>query len=170
MEKMDVYNKRRMSMKYSKERGEMKEGEYRISVHVWILDGENIWVQKRSADKKIFPNLWEQCGGGVISGETSLDAVKRETKEELGISLNNDEITYIGSYMRIRDIVDIWMIRKKMANENIKMQEEEVESIKRVTFEEFDEMIEKGEVVPTINPSYAILKNYCQTYMRGKML
>lgn len=169
MEKVDIYNRRREGTNYFKERGKMEEGEYSISVHVWILDGENIWIQKRSADKRIFPNLWEQSGGGVISGETSLDEVKRETKEELGISLENDEITYIGSYTRTKDIVDIWMVQKKMSNENIKMQKEEVANIKSVTFEEFDKMIEKGEVVPTINPSYDLLKNYFKVYMKGNL-
>lgn len=170
MEKVDIYNKRRESMNYFKERGKMEEGEYSISVHVWILNGENIWIQKRSADKKIFPNLWEQSGGGVISGETSLNAVKRETQEELGIPLRDDEITYIGSYTRVKDIVDIWMVQNKISHKNIKMQREEVSTIKSVTFEEFDKMIEKGEVVPTINPSYDLLKNYCKVYMRGNLI
>lgn len=170
MEKVDIYNKRRESMNYFKERGKMEEGEYSLSVHVWILNGENIWIQKRSADKKIFPNLWEQSGGGVISGETSLNAVKRETQEELGIPLRDDEITYIGSYTRVKDIVDIWMVQNKISHKNIKMQREEVSTIKSVTFEEFDKMIEKGEVVPTINPSYDLLKNYCKVYMRGNLI
>ena len=41
---------------------------------------------------------------------------------------------------------------------------------KNVTFEEFDKMIENKEVVPTINPSYNLLKNYYDVYMKGKML
>ncbi|EKC47070.1 NUDIX-family protein [human gut metagenome] len=62
--------------------------------------------------KKIFPGLWEQSGGGVISGETSLEAVKRETKEELGLDIQDEEITYIGSYTRVKDIVDIWLVQR----------------------------------------------------------
>ena len=50
------------------------------------------------------------------------------------------------------------------------MQDEEVANIKNVTFEEFDKMIENKEVVPTINPSYNLLKNYYDVYMKGKML
>ena len=47
------------------------------------------------------------------NGETSLNAVKREVREELGIRLNDDEIIYIGSYTRVKDIVDIWAVQKK---------------------------------------------------------
>ena len=79
--KVDVYNIRRENMNNFKERGKLEEGEYSISVHVWILDGKNIRIQKRSANKKIFPNLWEQSGGGVISGETSLDAVNATRRD-----------------------------------------------------------------------------------------
>ena len=66
MEKVDVYNKRRENMNILKERGTLEEGEYSISVHVWILEKDNILIQKRSDNRKMFPSLWEQSGGGVI--------------------------------------------------------------------------------------------------------
>lgn len=50
------------------------------------------------------------------------------------------------------------------------MQSSEVANIKKVTFEEFDDMIKKGKVVPTINPSYNLLKNYYNLYMKGKII
>lgn len=120
--------------------------------------------------KKLFPKLWEQSGGGVLTGETSLRAVKRETKEELGLDIQDEEITYIGSYTRVKDIVDIWLVQRAISKDKIILQDEEVANIKNVTFEEFDKMIENKEVVPTINPSYNLLKNYYNTYMKGKMV
>ena len=167
MEKVEVYNKRREKLNYFKDREKLKEGEYRISVHVWILDGNNIWIQQRSACKKIFPNLWEQSGGGVLGEESSLNAVKREIREELGIELDDVEISYIGSYTRIEDIVDVWMVQKNIIEKNIKIQKSEVSRIKKVTLKEFSNMIKNGEVVPTINPSYKLLENYCELYMKG---
>lgn len=136
MENVDIFNKRREKLENIRERGKLEKNEYSISVHVWLLEDDKLWIQQRSNEKKIFPGLWEQSGGGVISGETSLEAVKRETKEELGLDI----------------------------------QDEEVANIKNVTFEEFDKMIENKEIVPTINPSYNLLKNYYDVYMKGKML
>lgn len=170
MEKVDVYNKRRENMNILKERGTLEEGEYSISVHVWILEKDNILIQKRSDNRKMFPSLWEQSGGGVINGETSLNAVKREVREELGIRLNDDEIIYIGSYTRVKDIVDIWAVQKNILQDDIKLQKEEVSEIKKVTFKQFEEMLMSGEVVPTINPSYEILKRYYEVYMKGKLI
>ena len=170
MELVDVFNKRREKLEYTRERGKLDKNEYSISVHVWLLEGDKLWIQQRSYRKKIFPELWEQSGGGVIQGETSLEAVKRETIEELGLEIQDDEITYIGSYTRVKDIVDIWLIQRPFSKDKIILQEEEVENIKKVTFEEFDKMIENGEVVPTINLSYNLLKNYFNRYMKKKII
>ena len=136
MENVDIFNKRREKLEKIRERGKLDNNEYSISVHVWLLEEDKLWIQQRSNEKKLFPKLWEQSGGGVLTGETSLRAVKRETKEELGLDI----------------------------------QDEEVANIKNVTFEEFDKMIENKEVVPTINPSYNLLKNYYNTYMKEKTI
>ena len=170
MENVDIFNKRREKLENIRERGKLGKNEYSISVHVWLLEDDKLWIQQRSNEKKIFPGLWEQSGGGVISGETSLEAVKRESKEELGLDIQDEEITYIGSYTRVKDIVDIWLVQRRFSEDKIILQDEEVANIKNVTFEEFDKMIENKEVVPTINPSYNLLKNYYDGYMKGEML
>lgn len=170
MENVDIFNKRREKLGNIRERGKLEKNEYSISVHVWLLEDDKLWIQQRSNEKKMFPGLWEQSGGGVISGETSLEAVKRETKEELGLDIQDEEITYIGSYIRVKDIVDIWLVQRAFSKDKIILQDEEVANIKSVTFEEFDKMIENKEVVPTINPSYNLLKNYYDVYMKGEML
>ncbi len=167
---VDIYNNKREKLNITRERKMIKNGEYRLSVHVWIMKDNKIWIQKRDSNKKIFPNLWEQSGGGVISGETSKDAAIRECKEELNINISDDELVYIGSYLRVNDIVDIWLVNKNLNNEEIVLEEGEVSNIKFVTFDEFDKMIENNEVVPTINPSYKLLKNYCNIYIKGAIL
>lgn len=170
MENVDIFNKRREKLEKIRERGKLDNNEYSISVHVWLLEEDKLWIQQRSNEKKLFPKLWEKSGGGVLTGETSLRAVKRETKEELGLDIQDEEITYIGSYTRVKDIVDIWLVQRAISKDKIILQDEEVANIKNVTFEEFDKMIENKEVVPTINPSYNLLKNYYNTYMKGKTI
>ena len=164
MEVVDIYNNKREKLNITRERGKQLEGEYSISVHVWIVEKGRIWIQKRASERKIFPNMWEQAGGGVLSGETSIETVKRECMEELGIDVGDDEIIYIGSYTRKKDIVDVWMAKRNLSNDKILLQSEEVADIKFVTFEELYLMIKEKLTVPTIEPSYAMLKNYCESY------
>ncbi len=50
-------------------------------------DQNQVFVQKRSADRKKFPNCWELVGGGVEEGETFEMVAAREIKEELNFDL-----------------------------------------------------------------------------------
>lgn len=46
----------------------------------------------------MWPNMWDITSGGhVLAGEFGFQATIRECKEELGIELNKNDITFIGS-------------------------------------------------------------------------
>lgn len=165
MEKVNVYNRNRELTDIIKERNKLEKGEYRISAHIWIINKENkMLIQQRVAKAKKFPNMWSQTGGGVLVNENSKETVKRECKEELDLKIDEDEIYYIGSYIRKKDIVDVWLVKKEVDINNLKLEPNEVADVKLVTFEEFDYMIENGLVVPSINPSYLLVKNYYNNY------
>lgn len=167
MEEVNVYNRNRELTDIIKERNKLQDGEYRISTHIWIINKANkLLIQQRVATAKKFPNMWSQTGGGVLVNEHSKETVKREAKEELNLKIDEDEIYYIGSYVRKKDIVDIWLVKKEIDIKKLKLEPNEVENVKLVTFEEFDNMIEKGLVVPSINPSYLLVKNYYENYNR----
>ena len=75
-----------------------EEGIYHQGVDAWIINSENkILIQKRSPKKKLEPNVWAMTGGSVIKGETLLEALKRETLEELGIELRVADRRYPSS-------------------------------------------------------------------------
>jgi 8-oxo-dGTP diphosphatase len=42
------------------------------------------FAQRRSADRRLFPDTWDIVGGHVEPGEPLLDALARETEEETG--------------------------------------------------------------------------------------
>lgn len=165
MEKVNVYNRNRELTDVIKDRNKLQEGEYRISAHIWIINKANeLLIQQRAGTAKKFPHMWSQTGGGVLVNECSKETVKRESKEELNLEIDEDEIYYIGSYVRKKDIVDVWLVKKEIDIDKLKLEPNEVENVKLVTFEEFDNMIEKGLVVPSINPSYLLVKNYYENY------
>ncbi|MEU3270399.1 NUDIX domain-containing protein [Saccharomonospora sp. NPDC006951] len=50
-------------------------------------DGGRVYLHQRTADKDVFPSLFDCWSGGVVAaGETPADCAVREIAEELGIS------------------------------------------------------------------------------------
>lgn len=69
--------------------------------HVWIWRKTNdqieILVQKRAADKRTWPNLFDISAAGHIDlGESELDAAIRETREEIGYAPDVSKLEHIG--------------------------------------------------------------------------
>lgn len=65
-----------------------------IKVSVAILKNENgeILLQKKTSDWEWMPNAWICFGGHMDEEETSMECIKRELLEELGI---NPELNYL---------------------------------------------------------------------------
>ena len=166
MEQVDILNRFREQTGVTKGRKELGKGEYRISTHIWVMDSNGrILVLKRSEQEDKFPGMWAQVGGGVVAGDTSKETVIKECLEELGLTVKEENMYYVASYIRTRDIVDVWLVRQNVNLEELVLQEEEVADAKLVTLNEFDSMIDSGLVVPSINPSYYLMKNYVEQYM-----
>ena len=59
-------------------------GEYGLVVCVWVYDGRGHLLLTRRAKGKSFAGTWENSGGAALAGETSLQAICRELREETG--------------------------------------------------------------------------------------
>lgn len=122
-------------------KGFVPEGFYHLGADVWIVNSENkILIQKRSPQKRNSPNVWAMTGGSVIKGETSLQTIERETKEELGICLNMQDIKLVKQYKTGTVWLDTYLIRQDIDLADIIMQEEEVCEVKWATYDEIEEI------------------------------
>ena len=75
------------------------------SIQIWLYkkSGE-VLIQKRIEKKETHPSLWDVSVAGHISfGENPLSSVIRESKEELGLSLEKEKIVFIQKH-RQKDI------------------------------------------------------------------
>lgn len=68
-------------------------------VHLFIIDRmARLYLQKRSMEKAVMPGLWDcSAGGHVDYGETLVEALMRESCEELKLTRFNP--VYIGNYV-----------------------------------------------------------------------
>lgn len=151
----DIYDKNKKKTGRTIERGgprRLQEGEYHIVVTALIINTKNeILISKRAENKK-YGLMWECNGGSILAGETSLEGMIREVKEELGIEFAKKEAIFlkeIKDHGGNQDFKDIWLFKRDIKDEEIKFPDKEAIDYKWVTIEEFMEMIDKNEIIPT---------------------
>ena len=54
-----------------------------------IDDRGRIFIQRRAADRELFPDSWDIVGGHVEPGESIQDTLRREIEEETGWTLSH---------------------------------------------------------------------------------
>ena len=93
-------------------------------------------MQKRSESKQSHPGEWDVTGGAVLSGESNAQGAIRETQEEVGITLSEENLTYMGRIKKRRSFIDVFLAKKDFTVEDCHLQPEEVEAVKLVPGEE----------------------------------
>ena len=148
MELVDLLNNRKELIGETCERNAVPEGKYRLSIHIWIVNDKNeILIQQRSASRKKFPNMWTNTGGACIAGETSIETVKRELKEELDITPSIDNLELIASYKRKKDYVDVWLLKQNINIKDLKFNDNEVQAAKWASIEEWKKLLIEEQAV-----------------------
>ena len=124
-----------------------------------------ILIQQRSSNRKMFPNMWANTGGACISGETSIETVIRELKEELNIDVNKEHLEFIATYKREKDYVDVWLLKENINTKDIKFIDGEVQDVKWVSIDEWVNMLKEGIAIKLstdyfLNYVNKIIKNH----------
>ena len=152
----DIYdiNKKKIGRTAERDVYQFKEGEYHIVVTGIIINSKNeILISKRAEHKK-FGLMWECSGGSILAGETSLEGIIRELKEELGIEFSKKEAIFLKEIRRDKlppDFKDLWLFRRDIDKREITFPYGESIDAKWVTIDEFVKMYENKEIVPTID-------------------
>lgn len=85
-----------------------------VHLHIFNTQGQ-LYLQKRSMKKDIAPGLWDtSVGGHVDYGESLLEAVCREAREEVGLHIGEADVSmafqYIWQSSRERELVTAFTI------------------------------------------------------------
>jgi len=109
-------------------------------------------IQKTSLEKG---GEYSSTGGHIDSGETPLEAIKREIKEELGISVDNDKIESLGYVLYDKPLRYVFYLKKDINLKEVNIQKEEVASIEYMSKEKIFSLIDNNLFLT----SHAILFN-----------
>ena len=150
MELNDIYDKERNRTGRTHLRGTpWKKGEYGLVVCVWVYDGKGKVLLTRRAPEKSFAGTWENSGGAARAGETSLQAIARELREETGICAEEAEFRLLATD---RDRVchyDFYCLQRS-TDTPVVLQPGETDAYQWVTCEKVHEMIEKKQICKII--------------------
>lgn len=143
MEKRDLLDKNRKPIgETTTGEGNVKEGKYiQIVIICFENDRQEFLIQKREEKKN---GKWALTGGHVISGEDSVQAILRETQEELGLKLAENEVELVFSKRAYYYFVDMYYIKRNMEVSMLNLEKEEVEKVEWASLEKIKELREKG--------------------------
>lgn len=131
------------------------KGLWHKAVVVFIVNSKNeVLIQQRSANKKLWPNKWDiTAGGHVFSGEFGYQSVIRETKEEIGLDIQVTDLLFIGATTSINTKEDIinrhyneyFIVRKDVNLKEIQLEDSEVQDIKWISKNNLIKMIDNRD-------------------------
>lgn len=151
MEFFDLYDKDRIPLNKTIERGKpIPENEYHIAVHVCVFNSTNqMLIQQRQPFKAGWSNMWDvSVGGSAQTGEKSAQAAQRELEEEIGLKFSFDNLRPMLTVHFDHGFDDIYTICSDVDVNELKLQYEEVQTVKWATESEILSMIADGSFIP----------------------
>ena len=156
----DIYDENRVFQNRTIRRGDtLADGEYYICCEVWFRNSQGkMLVTQRNPNLKA-GGLWEFSGGGVLAGETTLQAAIREVKEEIGVEIAANELTLIHTFRHRKYFMDVYLVKKDFDIRSIVLDKDEAINAKWVSKKELQDMIKNQEFVYSVARRFDLLNN-----------
>ena len=123
MEKRDLYDENKQRTGEVIENGQdVPKGRYYITVVVWMQNSKGEFLIQRTVPEKY--HMWSTTGGHPKAGESSLEGIVTEIKEELGLSVSAKELQLFKTIKTEDDFVDIYYLKIDVGLDQITIQEE----------------------------------------------
>ena len=120
------------------------EGYYPMVVMVVIRNSKGEFLMQKRVESK--GGDWGVTGGHPKSGETPLEGIVTEVKEELGLDFSNDNFIEYDSGCDGKDCYKMYFVTKDIDINNIIIQKEELSEVKWFSMEELQHMVDIKEL------------------------
>ena len=156
----DIYDENRVFQNRTIRRGDtFKDGEYYVCCEVWFQNSKGeLLITQRHPDKKA-GGLWEFLGGGVLAGETTIQASVREVKEEIGVTIAENKLSLLHIYRQKNYFMDIYFAKMDIDVQSLILDKNETINAKWVSKEELQVMIKNEEIVRSVARRIDMLKD-----------
>lgn len=159
MEKRDLYDINRNLTGETIYKGEPIPKSRYISVVLSFIQNSKgeFLIQKRSKQKK---GKYGSTGGHSKAGETSLQGIIAEIREEIGLKVAPEELKLISSGREDTDQVfyDIYYLKKDFNISDLILQKEEVDFVEWVSETQLKSLIDNGEFLDKhVAGAYALM-------------
>lgn len=149
-EKLDIFTENMIHIGTATRAEVHKIGYWHQTFHCWFLekDTESILFQRRHKSKKDYPSQLDiTVAGHLTAGEGPMHGL-REIQEEVGISVQEDELTSLGIYQGaiiVGDMIDkefchLYFYENNHPLNTFTLQDDEVESIVRIPLKDLIEL------------------------------
>ncbi len=146
-EMLDIYTRdgKYLGIKTRKECHQPNPGFYHKPAWTWIYNEKNeILVQKRAMCKKNYPGYWDMpCAGHIEAGESIVNGVIREAKEEIGVDISEKDCKLEFEFIEDHawEIGQVFFIKINKKIDEFVLQKEEVEMVKWLNLNDFKELL-----------------------------
>ena len=149
MELWDIYDRQRRTTGRFHVRGTpMGRGEYHLTAFVWVFNRQReLLLTRRAPEKEHYANCWAATGGAALVGETSLQTVRRELREETGLSA--ERMTHLTTLLTTpgfcTEKIAVYLAQG-LSQGDTHPDEDEFLGLVRLPLEEAFEMVMRGEI------------------------
>lgn len=138
---------------------------------VWLIKCEGgqtfVLFQKRAASVTNGGFYDSSAGGHIDAGEDAITAALRETREEIGLTLEPGDLRFVSTYATDKKLITIYLSDRTGKNDELHLNPAEVESVEWVSLTDFDMFI-RARVKPPLRellPHLPILRYYIENYL-----
>ncbi len=145
----DIYDGNGNLTGRTQERGDLQTpGDYHLAVTITVVNSKKeVLCTLRSMEKSVYPGVWENPGGGVLSGETSLEAAVRELLEETGISAKPQEMVFLARRKAEDFFMDVYGLKRDVSVDELTLQPHEVDRAEWVPIDEWEQKARSREIL-----------------------